>query len=111
MPQNTTGASADALANNQAGSGGPNLPVTIGPNTSIVFLIAVNGLITQGMYTLSFGIGVDDIVPVGLEPSDGSFLIAPSAKVWTGTACQTPAMQALVPASSQDVYYVCPPAA
>ncbi len=111
LPSNSTGAYATAVANSQVNSGGPNLPLTLAPNKSIVFLVAVHGLITQGTYTLSFGLGVDHWVPVALEPSDGSFFIAPSAKVWTGTACQTPAMQALIPASSQDVYYVCPPAA
>ncbi len=86
-------------------------PVTIGPNQSIVIAVAVNGLSAQGVYTLSFGVSVDGAAPVALAPSDGSFLMAPSATVWTGTACETSAMLAQIPASSQDAYYVCPPAA
>lgn len=110
LPSNSTGAYATAVANSQVNSGGPDLPITIPPNKSIVFLVAVHGLITQGTYTLSFGVGVDHWVPVALEPSDGSFFIAPSPKVWTGTACQASTMQAQIPASTTDVYYVCPPA-
>lgn len=106
LPNNTTGASALAIANPH---GGVNLPATIGPNRSIQVLIAVDGLTSQGVYALKFGVSVDGAAPTMLTPSDGAFLIAPSASVWTGTACQTPAMQAQIPASSQDIYYVCPP--
>lgn len=110
LPNDRTGATAPATANTQVRSSGPNPPIAIGPNKSIEFLVAVNGLTSQGTYTLSFGISVDGTAPTKLAPSDGSFLIAPSAIVWTGTACQTPAMQAHIPAASQDTYYVCPPA-
>ncbi len=75
-----------------------------------MFLIAVNGLTSQGTYTLSFGVGVDGAAPTAVAPGDGAFLIAPKAVVWTGTACQTSAMKAQIPAASQDTYYVCPPA-
>lgn len=107
LPNNTTGASALAIANPH---GGVNLPANISPNMSIQVLIAVDGLASQGVYALKFGVSVDGGAPTMLTPSDGSFLIAPSASVWTGTACQTPAMLAQIPASSQDTYYVCPPA-
>jgi hypothetical protein len=110
LPNDSTGATAPAIANAQVHSNGPNLPFAIGPNESIVFLVAVNGLTSQGTYTLSFGVSVDGAAPTPLTPSDGPFLIAPSATVWTGTACQTAAMQAHIPPSSQDTYYVCPPA-
>jgi hypothetical protein len=109
LPDDSTGATAPATDNPQFG--GVNLPVVIGPNQYIVLLVAVKGLTSQGMYTLNFGVSVDGAAPATLAPSDGAFLIAPSARVWTGTACQTPAMQARIPASSQDTYYVCPPAA
>jgi hypothetical protein len=111
LPHDSTGASALAKANAKVNSRGPNPPVTISPNKSIEFLIAVNGLTSQGMYTLGFGVGVDGAAPVMLTPSDGSFLIAPSPIVWTGTACQSPAMQAHIPATTKDTFYVCPPAA
>ncbi len=110
LPNDSTGASAATTPNAQVHSGGPNPPFSIDPNKSIVLLVAVNGLTSQGTYALGFDIGIDGAAPTTLAPSDGSFLIAPSAKVWTGTACQTPAMQALIPPSSQDTYYVCPPA-
>ena len=109
LPHDSTGATAPAIANAQAHSSGPNLPIAIGPNKSITFLVAVNGLTSQGTYALSFGLSVDGASPTSLTPSDGSFLIAPSAVVWTGTACETSAMQAHISATSQDTYYVCPP--
>jgi hypothetical protein len=107
LPGDSTGATAPAKAN---GPGGVDLPMSVGPNKAITLLVAVNGLTSQGTYALSFGISVDGAAPASVTPSDGPFLIAPSAVVWTGTACQTPAMQAQIPAASQDTYYVCPPA-
>lgn len=111
LPHDSAGASAPAKANAQMNSRGPNLPVTISPNKSIAFLIAVNGLTSQGTYALTFGVGVDGATPATLTPSDGSFLIAPSLIVWTGTTCQTSAMQAKIPVTTKDIFYVCPPAA
>ena len=101
--RNGTGASALAT--------GLRWPATIAANKAITFYVGVNGLTSQGTYALSFGITVDGSSPTQVAPSDGSFLIAPSATVWTGTACQTPSMLAQIPTSTQDIYYVCPPAA
>ena len=109
LPHDSTGATATATANAQWHSNGPTPPFALGPNKSVVLLVAVNGLTSQGTYALSFGLSVDGAAPTKIAPSDGSFLIAPAAIVWTGTACQTPAMQAHIPPSSQDTYYVCPP--
>ena len=106
LPADSAGASAPAATH----SGGTVLPLAIGPNQSLTFVIAINGLTSQGTYALDFGVGVDGASPATLTPSDGAFLIAPSPTVWTGTACQTPAMQAHIPAASHDTYYVCPPA-
>ncbi len=111
LPSDSAGASAPTTANARSQRNGPNPPIAIDPNESIVFVVAVNGLTSQGTYALSFGISIDGAAPTTLTPSDGSFLMAPSAIVWTGTACQTPAMQAQIPAATQDTYYVCPPAA
>ena len=108
LPNDQAGASAPATSNTQERTGS-NLPFAIGPNQSILILVAVNGLSSQGTYVLSFGISLDGAAPAQLTPSDGSFFIAPSAVVWTGHACQTPAMQAQISPSSQDTYYVCPP--
>jgi hypothetical protein len=102
------GATAPAKAN---GHGGVDLPLSIDAHHSIDLYAAINGLTSQGTYTLSFDFSVDGAAPTTLTPSDGAFLIAPSAAIWTGTACQTPAMQAHIPAATQDTYYVCPPAA
>jgi hypothetical protein len=88
---------------------GVDLPASLGPDESITLLVAVNGLTSQGTYALSFGIRVDSSASTTLTPSDGPFLIAPSAVTWTGDACQTPTMLAQIPPSSQHTYYVCPP--
>ncbi len=111
LPGDSAGASALATTNTQAHANGANPPVVIPPNESIGFLIAVDGLTSQGTYTLGFGISVDGAAQTTLTPSDGAFFIAPSAIVWTGTACESSVMQAHIPASSQDSYYVCPPTA
>jgi hypothetical protein len=104
---------AATLPSDNAGTSAPvtgvGWPVIIGPNEYIVILVGVHGLTGQGMYTLSFTISANGATPASVMPSDGAFLMAPSAVVWSGTACQTPAMQALIPPSSQDTYYVCPP--
>jgi hypothetical protein len=84
-------------------------PVVVAPNTSVVMTIGANGLASQGTYALSFGVSVGGAAPAAVMPSDGPFLIAPHVAVWTGTACQSSAMQALIPPSSQDAYFVCPP--
>jgi hypothetical protein len=109
LPSDSTGASAPATASTSYPMGGMSLPATIGPNKSIGLAVAVNGLTSQGTYSLSFGLSVDGAIPTLVTPSDGSFLIAPSAIVWTGNLCQTPAMQAQIPAATHDTYYVCPP--
>jgi hypothetical protein len=88
---------------------GLNWPATIDAHKAIAFYVGVNGLTSQGTYALSFGISIDGAAPTQVTPSDGSFLIAPAAVVWTGTACQTPAMLAQIPAATQDSYYICPP--
>lgn len=106
FPTTSAGTSAPAATP----SGGTILPLAIAPNQSLTFLIAIRGLTSQGTYALDFHVGVDGASPATLAPSDGAFMIAPSPTVWTGTACQAPAMQAHIPAASHDTYYVCPPA-
>lgn len=111
LPGDRAGASAPAVANAQSYATGPDLPVTLGPGKSVVFLVAVDSLTSQGTYTLSFSVSVDGAASATLPARDGPFFIAPSPVIWTGTACQTPAMQAQIPTPAPDAYYVCPPAA
>lgn len=106
LPSDTAGASATAI-----GSGGAQQSASIGANQSTSLLIPINGLTAQGTYTLRFNVSVDGAAPTPLAPSDGAFLIAPAPAIWTGTACTSAAMQAQIPASTQDAYYVCPPGA
>ncbi|HZC07912.1 MAG TPA: hypothetical protein VE338_19910 [Ktedonobacterales bacterium] len=109
LPTDATGASAQSVGNAQRS--GPNLPITLPKGQSLELLITVNGLTAQGMYALTFSFSVDNAAPTTMTPSDGSFFIAPSPAIWTGTACQSSAMQAKIAATSKDTYYVCPPAA
>lgn len=105
----STGASAPVLGNAQYG--GISLPIPVGAGQSVVFYVGVAGLTNQGTYALSVGVSVDGAAPTTVTPSDGAFMIAPSPIIWTGTACMSsPAMLARIPASSQDTYWVCPPA-
>ncbi len=108
LPADSAGASAPTIPNAHAETA--SLPVSIAPNHTLAVLVAVDGLTSQGTYMLSFSVGVDGGAPAIVTPSDGPFFIAPAAVVWTGMACQTPIMQAHIPAATQDTYYVCPPA-
>jgi hypothetical protein len=108
LPADYSGASAPAIPN--AHGEFASLPMVIVPNHTLAVLVAVDGLTSQGTYTLSFSVSVDGAAPAIVTPSDGPFFIAPAAVVWTGTACQAPTMQAHISAAAQDSYYVCPPA-
>ncbi|HEX9036823.1 MAG TPA: hypothetical protein VF808_07510 [Ktedonobacterales bacterium] len=105
LPNDVSGASMDVS--------GAIWPVTIGPNQSVAFFINVEGFTRQGLYALSFTFHIDGGAPSGppVTPAESPFIIAPSAQLWTGIACKTPAMRAQIPPSAQDAYYVCPPAA
>lgn len=62
---------------------------------------------TPGTYVFAFGLAVDDAAPVFAALSPPT-LLAP-AKEWTGEACTTSAMQALIPpATNPPTYYICP---
>jgi len=75
-----------------------------------VLIVGAEGLTSQCTCAFSFDASIDAATPVSMNLSDGSFLMASSATLWTGTACQAPSMLAHIPASSTDAYYVCPPA-
>ncbi|HET8905627.1 MAG TPA: hypothetical protein VFN11_01545, partial [Ktedonobacterales bacterium] len=63
---------------------------------------------TSGYYTFSFGVGVDGAAPIFAATSPQT-LLDPSARLWTGTACESPSMQALIPpATTPPSYYLCP---
>jgi len=63
---------------------------------------------TPGYYTFSFGVGVDGAAPVFAATSPQTLLV-PSVREWTGSACQSSAMQAQIPpATTPPSYYLCP---
>lgn len=103
-------AGATASATPNPDFGGPGLPYAIPPHQSLLLYVQAQGLNNQGTYTVSLRFGVDGATPHMLTPSDGAFIIAPSAIVWTGTTCMnSAAMLAKIPTSGQDTYWVCPP--
>ena len=62
---------------------------------------------TPGTYTFAFGVAVDAGAPVFAVRSPPT-LLAPATE-WTGQACTTPGMQALIPpATTPATNYVCP---
>jgi hypothetical protein len=63
---------------------------------------------TSGYYMFSFGVGVDGAPPLFAATSPQTLLNL-SARSWTGTACESTAMQALIPpATTPPSYYLCP---
>lgn len=63
---------------------------------------------TSGYYMFSFGVGVDGALPIFATTSPQTLLDS-AARSWTGTACQTTAMQAQIPpATTPPSYYLCP---
>lgn len=106
---NVTGATAP-VGHFKAATGGTTSvlpPIKIAAKHSISLAVGVYGLNSQGTYTLGFAVSADGGSATTLSPSDGSFLIAPSAVKWTGKNCTTSAMKSKMPSTG---YYVCPSA-
>jgi hypothetical protein len=63
---------------------------------------------TSGVYTFTFGIGVDNAAPIFATTSPQTLLTA-DVRAWTGAACGSAAMQAQIPpATNPPSYYLCP---
>lgn len=107
LPSDSTGASAAATVPADA-TRGENPPITIAPNSSVSLAIEVVGFNSQGTYSLSVDVSTDGGNATALTPVDGAVFMAPHAVRWSGSACETSAMEAQIPHATQDVEYVCP---
>lgn len=87
----------------------PPLPLALRPGQSAVVDITLTAPTTPGTYTFAFGLSVGSATPEYFAASQPT-LYAPIAHEWSGQNCMTPAMQAQIPAATQDTYYICPPA-
>ncbi len=94
-------------------SGGINfgpLPVTLKPGQAMTIEVGVADPSVAGYYTYSYALTVDG-ASTGTVAYSLKTLLAPVARVWTGAACQTTAMQALIakePTPSANTRYICP---
>ena len=87
----------------------PPLPLSLTPGQSSLMLVDIVTPTTPGTYTFALGLSVD-ANPSGYFSITEPLLLAPVAHDWNGQNCLTPAMQAQIPAATQDTYYICPPA-
>jgi len=88
----------------------PALPLSLAPGHSALMVVDVAPPTTPGTYTFAVGLSVDGAAPVYVSTT-APILLAPVAHEWSGQNCMTSAMQAQIPAATQDTYYICPPAA
>jgi hypothetical protein len=82
------------------------LPVSLPPGAQ---LSVISGMVlpkAPGTYTVAFGVSADAASPTFV--SAPPILVATVAHNWGGDACQTSAMQAQIPASTDTAYYICP---
>lgn len=87
-----------------------DLPLTIQPNSAFILAVSIDGLTSEGTYTLAFNVSIDGGASTAVAPANGSFVIASNAVPWTGKNCEVPAMRAQIPPATEPTYYVCPPA-
>ncbi|MGZ3664656.1 MAG: hypothetical protein ACXVDA_09240, partial [Ktedonobacterales bacterium] len=86
------------------------LPVTLKPGQAMTIEVGVTQPSAPGYYTYSFALIVDG-ASTGIVAYSLMSLLAPVARVWSGAACQTSAMQALIAKESTptaSTRYICP---
>ena len=87
------------------------LPVTLQPGQTMTIEVGMTPPTSPGYYTFAFALSVDG-ASTGVVTYSPTTLIAPVARVWSGDACKTSAMQALIaqmptPTAANDGY-ICP---
>ncbi len=86
------------------------LPVTLKPGQAMTIEVGVTQPSVPGYYTYSFALTVDG-ASTGTVAYSLMSLLAPAARAWSGAACQTSAMQALIaqqPTATASTRYICP---
>lgn len=82
------------------------LPRGLAPGIGFPFNLGIIAPTAPGTYTFSLGISLDGAAPVYV-PVPHQLLLDPSARVWDGQSCTTPAMQSQIPANDTAAY-ICP---
>lgn len=83
------------------------LPVSL-PAGQFLFVLVTGVPVATGTYSMSVALTIDHARLPGV-PIGSPALFAPTAQRWTGEACQTPSMQALIPgATTPPSFYICP---
>jgi hypothetical protein len=86
-------------------------PLMIQPGYAITVTIDVTPSTVMGTSIYRFGVSVDGAAPVYPATDSAAVVNATTLRQWDGDACQTSAMQALIPpATTPPTYYVCPQA-
>lgn len=84
------------------------LPFTLASGKGLSFQVSVAVPDMAGTYAFTIGFKVDGAAAAFGPPAD-SFLAAPVAHTFTGSACNTSAMLAQIPAATTpETYYICP---
>lgn len=105
-PTTQRGTNTGALPVNDTINYGP-LPVTLRPGQVLSVEVGMSPAPTAPAYDVfAFQIGVDSASPATAARSPVT-LFAPVSRAWDGRSCETPTMQALLPAHSSDGY-ICP---
>jgi hypothetical protein len=92
-------------------SGQQVTPLTIQPGYGITVTVDVTPSTVVGTSIYRFGVGVDGAAPAYPAADSPAVVNATTLRQWDGDACQTSAMQALIPpATTPPTYYVCPQA-
>jgi hypothetical protein len=84
------------------------LPLRLAPHQSYPIDVGMTVPTAPGGYSFAFGLALDGAAPVSVSAPQ-PVLFAPVAHTWTAQACQQPAMQAQIPATTDPpAYYICP---
>jgi hypothetical protein len=92
-------------------SGQQVTPLTIQPGYAIIVTVDVTPSTVAGTSIYRFGVGVDGAAPAYPAADSAAVINTTTLRQWDGDACQTSAMQALIPAATTPpTYYICPQA-
>jgi len=89
------------------GDGKGKLPLALAPGKSARLLVGMDVPAAVGHYAFAFGFRWDGATTGVLAPASPTILLAPTARKWTGQACQQPALLAQITVTTPESYYIC----
>ncbi len=89
------------------GNNTPPLPHAVAAGNTLVLGLSLKNPATAGTYAFEVGLSADGQAPAWL-PVRPLVMYPGSARMWSAANCNTPAMQAQIPAGS-TTRYICPP--